>query len=801
MPRAFRLAAPFALLCAGCSAPPAPPPPAPEPAPAAQPAAAVSFLAYRPDDYPADSGAGDSLIAPGAMERWPLAADHTPPPLTGERWLSPLLLGDAELLLFDRDVQRIDLRQGRHIDYRLQPSADDSSAGRLPRAAAATADGLWLVGERAQLYDRQGKPLADFAMGAHARQATRLIALADGSVLVFGTDADGAHANRVSRIGRETALPLAAANGGYALHALPEVPDGGTSDYALALLADGRVMLSGGRVAVANGLPKPSGASYLFDPRAQSWQRIADMANAHARHALIALADGGAVAVGGDNERVERWNAQSGQWSALPDLPMPMRALYNLSGCCTRPGGGVLADGTLVVAGSFHPWVLALKPGETRWRAVADIGTPRPGAFVQVRGEDTVAISGGASYDGRYAGVTIVRLALHDDLPGYGVAWSMQDAAIARRGDRVFAAGGWQPYVDGHEQPQYSAMAELVGVDGRHAGMPAIAPLPQPAGLAQGFWLDDDRLVVKSVAVADDERVHQHIDVAYTTPNPAVFASYSLREGRWHTLAADPRLDDAYLVGHVGDAGYLIGRDAHVFKVDLVGGAVIELPRLARERERFVARVFADGRIVVAGGQAQQALISLFDPSCPDCADRLIGFGPKDRPDVAEIFDPAAAEWHETTASTHRAQTAAILADGRVAQFGGQFDANGQCTSVAFERSSADGTSWQKLPLPENFQIGALATSRLLTPQDDGSPLANALFLLVHEPGVSERYTVWRYLDEGSRWSEVGHWNDAEALQRSIALTPIGNEPRYRIAGLLHGQVIAWSPDAPAPKR
>lgn len=801
MPRAFRLSAAFALLCAGCSAPPAPPPPALAPESTAQPAAAVSFLAYRPDDYPADSGAGNSLIAPGAMERWPFAADHTPPPLIGERWLSPLPLGDAELLLFDRDVQRIDLRQGRHIDYRLQASADGSSASRWPRAAAATADGLWIVGERAQLYDRQGKPLADFAMGEHARQATRLVALGDGSVLVFGPDADGAHANRVSRIGRETAVPLPAANGGYAAHALPEVPDGGTSDYALALLADGRVMLSGGRRAAATGQPKPSAAAYLFDPRAQSWQRIADTAKAHARHALIALADGSAVALGGDNEQVERWNAQSGQWSALPDLPMPMRALDNLSGCCTRPGGGVLADGTLVVAGGFHPWVLALKPGEARWRAVADIGTPRPGATVQVRGEDTVAISGGASYDGRYAGVAIVRLALHDDLPGYGVAWSMQDAAVARRGDRVFAAGGWRPYVDGHEQPQYSAVAELVGVDGSHTGMPAIAPLPQAAGLAQGFWLDDDRLVVKSVAIADDERVQQHIDVAYTTPNPAVFASYSLREGRWHSLAADPRLDDAYLVGHVGDAGYLIGRDAHVFKVDLVGGAVIELPRLVRERERFVARVFADGRIVVAGGQAQQALISQLDPSCPDCADRLIGFGPKARPDVAEIFDPVAAEWHETTASTHRAQTAAILADGRIAQFGGQFDANGQCTSVAFERSNAQGTAWQKLPLPENFQIGALATSRLLTPQDDGSPLANALFLLVREPGAGERYTLWRYLDEGSRWTEIGRWNDSEALQRSIALTPIGNEPRYRIAGLLHGQVIAWSPDVPAPKR
>jgi|GEM_PF-4836892 len=793
---AFALAA----LCAACSAPPQTPPPAAKPPAASRPPApaAVPFLDYRPDDYPPASGAGGRQLSPGATERWPLGADGAPPPAVAQRWLAPLPLGSDELLLFDRDreVQRIDLHQGRHLDYRLP--ADDSApadARVLPLAAAATADGLWIVGARARLFDRQGGRIADLPMGVHARQRARLVALADGSVLVFGRDADGQRADRVSRIARESALPLAAAHGGFAVRALPEVPGGNAlSHHALARLADGRVMLAGGSRGDPDRAPQPTAETYLFDPHTQQWQRGADMANAHMDHALIALADGGAIVAGGDSLRVERWDAHDGRWRALPDLPMPMRALEGASADGAAPGGAVLADGTVVLAGGFHPWVFALAPGEARWRAVADVGTPRPGALVQARGEDTVAISGGASYDGRYAGVAVVRLALHDDLPGYGVAWSMRDAAVARRGDRVFVAGGWRPYVDGHEQPQYSAVAELVGVDGRHAGLPPVAPLPQAAGLANAFWLDDDRLVVKSVAIANDERAQEHIDVSYTNPNPAVFASYSLREGRWRALAADARLDDAYLVGHVGEAGYLVARDAGFFKVDLAGGAVVELPRLIRQRQRFVARVLADGRVVVAGGQAQQALISLLDPTCPDCADRLVGFGPKDRVEVGEIFDPVAAEWHETAPATHRAFTAAILADGRIAQLGGRFDAQGRCTSVAFERSDADGTHWQELPLPDGFPIGALETSRLLTPQDDGSPLAGALFLLAREPDAPRRYVLWRYLDAASRWSELGRFDDAKALESSIALPPSGDEPRYRIAGLLHGQVIAWSP-------
>ncbi|MGY1679138.1 Kelch repeat-containing protein [Geodermatophilus sp. SYSU D01176] len=91
-----------------------------------------------------------------------------------------------------------------------------------------------------------------------------------------------------------------------------------------AVLADGRVLVAGGRDAQGALLT----TAEVYDPQSGTWTPTGPLVQAHDRGVLLAVA-GGAVLVGGDEGAVdtvlERWSASTGQWTATVVPPFMSR--------------------------------------------------------------------------------------------------------------------------------------------------------------------------------------------------------------------------------------------------------------------------------------------------------------------------------------------------------------------------------------------------------------------------------------------------------------------------------------------
>lgn len=91
-----------------------------------------------------------------------------------------------------------------------------------------------------------------------------------------------------------------------------------------AVLADGRVLVAGGRDAHGALLT----TAEVYDPGAGTWSPTGSLVQGHDQGVLVAVA-GGAVLVGGDEGAtdtvLERWSASTGQWTAAVMPPFTSR--------------------------------------------------------------------------------------------------------------------------------------------------------------------------------------------------------------------------------------------------------------------------------------------------------------------------------------------------------------------------------------------------------------------------------------------------------------------------------------------
>lgn len=104
----------------------------------------------------------------------------------------------------------------------------------------------------------------------------------------------------------------------------------GRYDHAATLLADGRVLVTGGS-ATAGDLPSRLASAEIFDPASNSWTQTGSMAEPRAWHGALLLPDGRVLVAGGVGSldmSTETWDPVSGEFTLGPiidhgDYPFP----------------------------------------------------------------------------------------------------------------------------------------------------------------------------------------------------------------------------------------------------------------------------------------------------------------------------------------------------------------------------------------------------------------------------------------------------------------------------------------------
>ena len=181
-----------------------------------------------------------------------------------------------------------------------------------------------------------------------------------------------------------------------------------TAAQGMSLLADGRVLMTGGYRSGYGVTNEVLGTALAFDPATNRWRSVADMPHLHGYHAQLTLPDGRVLVFGGyssvadhdadgADDQVELYDPATNAWTIGATSPY-----YMANGTTT-----LLDDGSVLVAGGSSSNTnrnVAMKytPATNRW-------TTRVGSFTDARRYQTatllqngkVLIAGGQGQDGR----------------------------------------------------------------------------------------------------------------------------------------------------------------------------------------------------------------------------------------------------------------------------------------------------------------------------------------------------------------------------------------------------------------
>lgn len=292
------------------------------------------------------------------------------------------------------------------VDPAWEPTGD-LAEGRAQHAMALLDDGRVMVAggdvaggvptASAELFDEATKTWAATGTMSEARSSPGLAALADGGAIVVGGSLDGTTATAtLERWQPATGLFEAA----------------GALDEPRTSVAT--VRLAGGAVLVADGWtppvsPPPTFATtYLYDPEGGGGTGALTagpvLATPRIDAAYVALADGGALAAGGDDDTstnfylssAERLDASLAAWTPVADMPGPRCATQGLA----LPGGDVvlvngLSQGLLTAQSAYRFDVAA-----GTWSESAAAQTGRFGAVAARLGDERVVVAGGFTHLG-----------------------------------------------------------------------------------------------------------------------------------------------------------------------------------------------------------------------------------------------------------------------------------------------------------------------------------------------------------------------------------------------------------------
>jgi N-acetylneuraminic acid mutarotase len=191
------------------------------------------------------------------------------------------------------------------------------------------------------IFDRSQKAWTRSGLMNSARSSAASALLADGRVLVAGGRyIDLAHDVRFL----DSSEVWDPATGKWSRTGRLDAPRVGASAVTLA---DGRVLIVGG-ITSPTDEPTELASAEVYDPDRGTWNSAGSLEGARSGFAVVALADGGAIVAGGFSmsargrlASVERYDPASNRWSSAAALP------YEVAGAA----GIRLADGRVLLAG------------------------------------------------------------------------------------------------------------------------------------------------------------------------------------------------------------------------------------------------------------------------------------------------------------------------------------------------------------------------------------------------------------------------------------------------------------------
>ena len=181
-------------------------------------------------------------------------------------------------------------------------------------------------------------------------------------------------------------------------------------------LADGRVLVVGGPESRESD-PIPLASAEVFNPDTGRWTAAGRLATARNGFALIALADGGAIAAGGIGSNgstggslavVERFDSVANSWSSAIALPYPVAGAAGIrmaDGRVLLAGGSVrppesIDENAGTYATGFTADVLLFDAETGTWTQTASMPSPRAGASAVLLADGSVVVVGGSIGEG-----------------------------------------------------------------------------------------------------------------------------------------------------------------------------------------------------------------------------------------------------------------------------------------------------------------------------------------------------------------------------------------------------------------
>jgi N-acetylneuraminic acid mutarotase len=230
------------------------------------------------------------------------------------------------------------------------------------------------------------------------REAPAVVALRDGRALMTG----GERGENDGNISYSSTYVFDPSHSSWTKSGLM---NSARSNPASAVLADGRVLVAGGRYIDTTHHVRFLDSSEIWDPATGKWSRTGRLAAPRLGASAVTLADGRVLIVGGiaspdsapaEQASAEVYDADRGTWSPAGSLK---RARSGFALVALADGGAIVAGGFLMSAFTRLSSVERFDPAANRWSSAAALPDQVAGAAGIRLADGRVLLAGGSEVD------------------------------------------------------------------------------------------------------------------------------------------------------------------------------------------------------------------------------------------------------------------------------------------------------------------------------------------------------------------------------------------------------------------